>query len=66
VREFDKEWARMEKRGNRIRVMAGAVMVFTWAMVLFGFLTIGWLINHPEKIGQFAGKIVSGYEEAQR
>jgi hypothetical protein len=66
MRDFDKRWREMERRGDRIRRVAAAVMLLTWFG--FGACIVGgvYLALHPETIGNYAGRIVSGFEEASR
>jgi hypothetical protein len=64
--EFEKmrEQARKRFRIARLMVMAWTALVAV--MVLYGIYIVGDLLNHPDKIGRFAGQVVSGYEEASK
>lgn len=62
MHDFDKRWREMQRRGDRIRRVAAAVMLLSW--VGFGAFIVGgvYLALHPEEIGVYASRIVSGFE----
>jgi hypothetical protein len=64
MRDFDKRWAEMERRRNRIRRTATVIMVMSWLGLAFMIFAGGYLLLHPEAIGKFAGRVQSGYEDA--
>lgn len=62
MRDFEKQWAQIERRGNRIRVIAmiwsGLIMLFFAAAVAGGI----YALLKPEVIGEFFGRMVAGFE----
>lgn len=64
--DFEKERRRMAKQHRIAKVLVGVWSVIVAAMVVYGMWIVGDLLTNPEKIGQFAGKVAAGYEEAQR
>lgn len=66
MRDFDKRWREMQRRGDRVRRVAAAIMMLSW--VAMGACVVGgvYLALHPEAIGNYAGRVVSGFEDASR
>lgn len=65
--DFDQHRARVERTGKRIRLIASFVM----AVAAVGIVVYIGLVSYlaatltPEGIGEFFGRIVSGFKAAQ-
>ena len=67
MRNFDREWDRMERRGNWFfRFVFGFIGLAFIGTIAFYVLVIGAVVKHggeiPEIIGETAAKIEKGYE----
>ena len=62
MRDFDRQWARMERQGNIIRRIAFLWIAFVASLVIGGLALVGYGLFHPEVIGEFVGRIVAGFE----
>lgn len=60
--DFDNRWKQMEKRGNLIRRLAMTWIAIVFLLVLSGIGGGVYVLTHPELIGQFVARVVSGLE----
>lgn len=68
--DFDREWARMQRRHDRARLMITASVIITWAFTaamigFIGFLGFKAAKAGPEAIAAQAGRAVAAFESAR-
>lgn len=66
MRDFDRDWDRIERQGNWIRRAALTLIALTFVgtAALIGAAVYWGATTTPEDIGSFAGRIISGYKDA--
>lgn len=57
-RNFDREFDVMRRRHARLRRVTVTFIIISWTLIIGA---AGWILTHPENVGGFIGRIVSGF-----
>lgn len=60
--EFERNWTRLQREGDRIRRIAMVWSAFVLLLFIGGLILAGYALLHPEMIGIFVSRIVEGFE----